>query len=60
MDGLLREFEGRSLIWAIHRPEMAERFDTVVAMHQGKVVEQGSFTELKQDGGIFSKLLEAG
>ncbi len=60
MDGLLREFEGRSLIWAVHRPEMAERFDTVVAMHQGKVVEQGSFTELKQDGGIFSKLLEAG
>ena len=40
MDGLLEEFQGRCLIWAVHRSEMAERFDQVLVMQQGKVVEQ--------------------
>ncbi len=57
MDGLLEEFQGRSVIWAVHRPEMAERFDTMLVMRQGRVIEEGSFAELSAQEGLFARLV---
>ena len=57
MEGILAEFEGRSVIWCLHRPDVAEQFDMVLAMRQGKVAEQGTFEELNREGTFFHELL---
>lgn len=59
MDGVLREFEGRSVIWAVHRPETAAQFDHVLVMRQGALVEQGSFEKLNKEDTYFRELLGA-
>ncbi|MEQ9640642.1 MAG: ABC transporter ATP-binding protein [Alphaproteobacteria bacterium] len=57
MDALLESFEGRCLIWVLHRPDQAERFDRVLVVKQGRVVEQGSFAELNQEGTELQQIL---
>jgi putative ABC transport system ATP-binding protein len=59
MDTLLEEFAGRTLIWAFSRSDWAERFDHVLVMRAGRVVEQGSFHELNRDGSAFHELIAA-
>ena len=48
MKNLLAEFAGRCLIWSVQRPSMAEQFDAVLVMKQGRVADQGGFTEVKE------------
>jgi ABC-type multidrug transport system fused ATPase/permease subunit len=50
LDGLLEEFAGRTLIWAVSHGDWAARFDHVLIMRNGRVVEQGRYDELKRDG----------
>ena len=59
MDNVLAEFTGRSLIWGVHRPAMAEQFDQVLVMRQGRVVEHGAFAELNREGTFFHELMDA-
>lgn len=59
LDGLLADFEGRSIIWGVHRPAMAERFDHVLVMKGGRIVESGSFEELSKEGSTLSQLIAA-
>jgi energy-coupling factor transporter ATP-binding protein EcfA2 len=50
LDALLEEFAGRTLIWAVSHGDWAARFDHVLIMRNGRVVEQGRYEELKRDG----------
>ncbi|MGI9492165.1 MAG: ABC transporter transmembrane domain-containing protein [Geminicoccaceae bacterium] len=50
IDSLVQEFEGRTLIWSLNRTEWADRFDHVIVMRQGHIVEQGTFDDLNRDG----------
>jgi len=50
IDSLIQEFEGRTLIWSLNRTEWAERFDHVMVMRHGRIVEQGAFGDLNRDG----------
>ncbi len=59
LDGLMADFEGRSIIWGVHRPAMAERFDHVLVMKGGRIVESGSFEELSKEGTALSQLIAA-
>jgi putative ABC transport system ATP-binding protein len=59
MDGVLGEFEGRSVIWCVHRPDMAQKFDNVLVMRQGRLVEQGTFDHLNEEGTFLHELLSA-
>ncbi len=59
LEGLISEFEGRGLIWALHRAGLASSFDRVLVMRGGKIVEQGKFEELDRDGSVFRELLDA-
>ena len=59
LEGLIDEFEGRGLIWALHRAGLANLFDRVLVMRGGKIVEQGAFEELRQSGGELKELLDA-
>jgi putative ABC transport system ATP-binding protein len=57
--GLKQEFEGRGLIWAVHRPSMAAEFDRALVMRSGRVIEQGTFTELNREGSALHDLVQA-
>lgn len=56
---LREEFQGRGLIWALHRASLADGFDRVLVMSGGRLVEQGTFGELKRDGSQLSQLVAA-
>ena len=47
------------MIWALHRPSLAEKFDHILVMRNGKVVEQGSYTDLNRDNTEFHGMLAA-
>lgn len=59
MDALFRECEGRTLIWVLHQPALAQRFDRVLVMVEGRLQEQGRFEELSQRESALSRLLAA-
>jgi ABC-type multidrug transport system fused ATPase/permease subunit len=59
LQSILEEFQGRTLIWAVSRSDWAERFDHVLVMRQGRVVEQGRYNELNRDGSAFHDLIAA-
>jgi len=58
LDTVLSSFEDRAVIWALHRPSYAKRFDKVVVMKGGRVVEQGSFEALNKEGTVLHDLLQ--
>lgn len=59
LDAVLKEFKGRGVIWGLHRARYAEAFDKVLVMRGGKIVEQGSFKNLKKDGTVLAELLQS-
>ncbi|MFQ5985184.1 MAG: ABC transporter transmembrane domain-containing protein [Alphaproteobacteria bacterium] len=59
MDNLLSEFKGRGLIWVLHRPSLAKRFNRILVMRAGRIVEQGHYAELDKPGTYFRELIEA-
>ncbi len=59
IDSLVKAFDGRTLIWSLNRVDWAERFDHVLVMRQGQIVEQGSFDELNRDGSALHALVAA-
>jgi ABC-type multidrug transport system fused ATPase/permease subunit len=56
---VLEEFAGRGVVWVLHRPSFASRFDRVIVLRGGKVVEQGVYGDLAAAGGPFKELLAA-
>ena len=50
----------RGVYWVLNRVELAEKFDQVMVMERGKLVERGKFADLKVSGGALSKLMDAG
>jgi ABC-type multidrug transport system fused ATPase/permease subunit len=58
MDALLADFEGRGLIWVLHRAAPAERFDYLLVIRQGRVAERGTFRELDREGSVLRQLLQ--
>ena len=59
LDAFLEEFKGRTLIWSLNRSELAARFDHVLVMRQGQIVEQGGYDELNHDGSVLHGMVAA-
>jgi len=59
MAAILKLREGRSVIWILSRPALAQHFDMVLALREGRVIAQGGFEELKQPGSAVADLLAA-
>ncbi|MEX2453324.1 MAG: ABC transporter ATP-binding protein, partial [Rhodospirillaceae bacterium] len=57
LSGVRAEFEGRGLVWAVHRPSMARGFDRVIVMRSGRVLEQGPVEELDREGTALHDLM---
>jgi len=60
MRNLFEEFQGRALIWLVHRASLGKEFDHTVILERGKFLEQGPFTELDRPGSVLSELVSAG
>jgi ABC-type multidrug transport system fused ATPase/permease subunit len=60
ISGILEYRKGSAVIWVLQRNDLAERFDHVLVMEGGRLVERGPVAELKQRGGPLQKLLAAG
>jgi putative ABC transport system ATP-binding protein len=59
LEALLEEFAGRTLIWAVSHSDWAARFDQVLIMRGGRIVEQGRYDELARDGSALHALIAA-
>jgi putative ABC transport system ATP-binding protein len=57
-EALLNRHKGRGVLWALQNPNAAKRFDRVLMMAEGRVVEEGSFQELVDNDGVFAELLK--
>lgn len=44
---IFKETEGRGVVWALQRASLADRFDRVMVMRGGRIVETGGFVELQ-------------
>jgi len=47
------------LIWSLSRGDLAKRFDHVLVMRQGRIVEQGAYDELNHDGSALHAMVAA-
>ncbi len=47
------------VLWSLHQAAAAEKFDRVIVMKEGSVVETGTFEELSAEGTYFRRLLES-
>ena len=59
LKSLREEFQGRCLVWALHRAGMAEGFDRVLVMSNGRLVEQGRYDDLRRNGSQLTQLMAA-
>lgn len=59
LDGILKEGEGRTVVWVLHNPAVADRFDRVLVMGEGRVIESGAPADLRKNGTVFAELSAA-
>ncbi len=59
LDNILEAFAGRCVIWSLHRASLAGRFDRVLVMKNGRVVEDGRYDELDKEGSVLRELAAA-
>ena len=55
-DALQRLMQGRTTLVIAHRLSTIEHADRVVAMAQGRIVEQGTPAQLQAAGGLYARL----
>jgi ABC-type multidrug transport system fused ATPase/permease subunit len=58
MHALDKLIVGRTVLMISHRLSTLGNVDEVIVLKGGRIVEQGSFQELKRQGGVFAALLE--
>lgn len=59
MESLFKACEKATVIWTLHNPTLAGRFDRVLVFADGRIAESGSVEDLKQQGTLFAELLAA-
>ena len=57
VDRILEEMQGRGVVWTLQRATLAEHFDRVLVMRAGRIVEQGSFSELNRAESALGELI---
>ena len=60
IDRILAEAEGRTVVWALQNAELARRFDRVVVLRGGRVVEDGPPDKLDRAGTEFRAMAAGG
>ena len=57
---ILDQRRGLGVIWTLQRASFAEKFDRVLVMRTGRIVEQGSYGELDRADSALGELVHAG
>ncbi|HWK02744.1 MAG TPA: ABC transporter ATP-binding protein [Puia sp.] len=55
-EGLFRTFADKAIISSMHRLHLLGRFDYVYILHQGRIVDEGTFAHLRDNSPIFQGL----
>lgn len=55
-EGLFSAFSDKAIISSIHRLHLLPRFDYVYVLHQGRVVAEGNFDDLRAHSSVFQEL----
>jgi ABC-type dipeptide/oligopeptide/nickel transport system ATPase subunit len=59
VDSVLKDTDGATVIWALNNPAMASRFNRVVVMRNGRIVEDGAHDDLaERPDGEFARMLQ--
>jgi ABC-type multidrug transport system fused ATPase/permease subunit len=58
-DALIRLSAGRTVITIAHRLSTVRRADRIIVLREGRIMEQGTFDELRLRGGVFAEMLDA-
>ncbi|MFA4942054.1 MAG: ABC transporter ATP-binding protein [Patescibacteria group bacterium] len=57
---VLKAFSGqKTFVFVAHRLAALDAADRIIVFKEGKLVEEGSYVELKDKGGLFAKLFES-
>ena len=56
---LFREFDGRGIVWVLHRASLAKHFGKILVLRGGRIVEQGAFEALDRAGSVLNELIGA-
>ncbi len=59
MEAIFKEAKGRTLIWSLHNPALAKRFDRVLVFAEGRLAETVAGSELERPGTLFAELVAA-
>ena len=60
MENILEEFADRTLIWVLHRADLAVHFDQVLVFDRGAIAEKGTVESLDREGTLFKELASDG
>lgn len=61
LESVLQSRKGCGVLWVLNRVELARKFDQVLVMDRGKLVEQGKFDDLlAKSGGVLNTLMHPG
>ena len=60
LDRILDQRKGRGVVWTLQRASFAEKFDRILVMRTGRIVEQGSYGELDRADSALGELVHAG
>ena len=55
-ENIFRTYKNRCVISSIHRLHLLDLFDYVYVMGDGKIIQQGTFEELRSQAGVFNNL----
>ncbi|MFQ5954290.1 MAG: ABC transporter transmembrane domain-containing protein [Kiloniellales bacterium] len=59
MDNVLEYMKGKGVIWILHRASAATRFEHVIVLQNGRIVEQDTFEALNREGTALQALMQA-
>ncbi len=55
-EGLFSAFADKALISSMHRLHLLGRFDYIYILHQGRIVDEGTFVQLRDNSPVFQEL----
>lgn len=55
-ENLFRAFAGKAMVSALHRLHLLRHFDYVYVLNKGRIVDQGTFAELRERSAAFGEL----